>query len=72
MIKTTKIIETLVTIFYFCIEALLHYNIGKTGNLTLIHFPTKMEVIKLLGSIALFAIASTLTSNYIEHLLKIE
>jgi len=68
MMNSEEIISTIVTIFFFGIEALLHYNIGKTGNISLFHFPTMKESLKLIVTIAIFAIASTLTANYIETL----
>lgn len=66
------IITTLVTIIFFFLESLLHYNIGKTGYISLKYFPSKKEVFSLLITIVAFAIASTLTSNYIEYLFNIE
>ena len=67
-----NIITTLVTIIFFFLESLLHYNIGKTGYISLKHFPSKKEVFNLLITIVGFAIASTLTSNYIEYLFNIK
>jgi len=69
MMKSGEIISTIVTIFFFCIEAILQYNIGKTGNITSFHFPTMKESLKLIVTITIFAIASTLTANYIETLM---
>ena len=66
MSESTNIIQTIVTIIFFCIEAILHYNIGKTGNITSFHFPTMKESLKLICTVTIFAIASTLTANYIE------
>ena len=56
------------TMFIFAIEAILHYNIGKTGNISFFHFPTMKEALKLLFTIAIFATASTLVTHYIETL----
>ncbi len=69
MLEFTNIIQTIVTIFFFCIEAILHYNIGKTGNISSFHLPTIHESLKLITTVTIFAIASTLTANYIETLL---
>ena len=69
MLGSATIIQTTVTIIFFCIEAILHYNIGKTGNITSFHFPTMKDSLKLISTITIFAIASTLTANYIETLL---
>jgi len=65
-------VPTLVTIIFFFLESILHYNIGKTGYITLKHFPSKMETFNLLITIVVFAISSTLTTNYIKHLLNVE
>ena len=72
MIFNESIITTLVTIIFFFLESLLHYNIGKTGYISLKHFPSKKEDFSLLITIVAFAIASTLTSNYIEYLFNIK
>ena len=69
MSEFANIIQIIVTIFFFCIEAILHYNIGKTGNISSFHFPTMKESLKLIVTITIFAIASTLTANYIETLM---
>jgi len=65
LLNAKEIISTLITIFFFTIESMLQYNIGKTGNISLLHFPTIKEALKLLFTIAIFAAASTLTTHYI-------
>ena len=38
LLNTKEIISTLITIIFFTIEAILHYNIGKTGNISFFSF----------------------------------
>jgi|TARA_R110002074_G_scaffold112908_2_gene241348 tetrahydromethanopterin S-methyltransferase subunit D len=68
LLNTKEIISTLITIIFFTIEAILHYNIGKTGNISFFHFPKMKEALKILFTIVIFATASTLVTHYIETL----
>ena len=68
LLNTKEIISTLITIIFFTIEAILHYNIGKTGTISFFHFPTMKEALKILFTIVIFATASTLVTHYIETL----
>ena len=65
--KNTVIIFSVTFIFFF-IEALIHYNIGKNDKK--VCFPNTMDLFKIIGTIVLFTILSTITINYCQKIFK--
>lgn len=55
------------TIAFFLLEAILHYNIGKTGHITLKHFPGFKDFVKIVSVVVLFAFLSTVVAELINH-----
>ena len=55
-----------VTTLFFTLEALLHYNIGKTGKLGLSHFPPAKEALEIVGVVMIFAALSAATAILIQ------
>ena len=64
-----KVIAFFVTSFFFLIEALLHYNMGKNGKFA-ISIPDKKSVCKILVIIFFFSFLSSATMYFLEILLK--
>ena len=64
-----KIIAFFVTSFFFLIEALIHYNMGKNGKFT-ISIPDKKSICKILLIIFFFSFLSSATMYFLELLLK--
>jgi hypothetical protein len=73
MYATKIIIVTFTTFILFLIEALLHFNIGKNGHQ--IHkkiniiLPTKIEMVYIIGILAVFSILNGLISHLIIHII---
>ena len=59
------IIQFVVTYCFFYMEALLHYNIGKTGNICC-NYPILKDNLKIMSIIATFATLSTITTYLIK------
>lgn len=64
-----KIIAFFVTSFFFLIEALIHYNMGKNGKFS-ISIPDKKSICKILLIIFFFSFLSSGTMYFIEMLVK--
>ena len=64
-----KVIAFFVTSFFFLIEALLHYNMGKNGKFA-ISIPDKKSICKILVIIFFFSFLSSGTMYFLEMLLK--
>ena len=64
-----KVIAFFVTSFFFLIEALLHYNMGKNGTFA-ISIPDKKSICKILVIIFFFSFLSSGTMYFLEILLK--
>ena len=64
-------IQFAVTCFFFFIEALFHFNIGKSSDLNIdnIILPDRKETFLLCSSIALCAALSSIVSGVIERYL---
>ena len=58
-----------ITSFFFLIEALIHYNMGKNGKFS-ISIPDKKSVCKIMLIIFFFSFLSSGTMYFIELLLK--
>lgn len=63
------IIPFVVTTCFFYIEALIHFNMGKKGKISLTLPPLK-ENFKILGIITFFSFLSSTTTYYLEMLLQ--
>ena len=61
----TALIQISVTCFFFFLEALLHYNIGKSGQVTLSEWPPPHDLMLLSVSIVICSLLSTFSSNVI-------
>lgn len=60
-----------VIVFFFVIEALIHYNIGLNGDRTFtFHIPPRNQMITILATVAIFAGLSTLVTEIIGHYSK--
>lgn len=62
-------IQFIVTCCFFYMEALLHYNIGKTGSICC-NYPVLKDNLKIMSIIATFAILSTITTYIIKNKLS--
>ena len=63
------VIQFIVTCCFFYMEALLHYNIGKTGRICC-NYPKLTDNIKIISIIATFATLSTITTYLIKNKLS--
>lgn len=59
------LITFLTTTIFFVLEALIHYNIGKTGHITLSKLPSIQEFVKIVGVVMLFSFLSVLVSGFL-------
>jgi len=59
----TAVTTTIVTFTFFFLEALLHYNIGRNGQISLNSFPGPNELGSIVGTVALFAALSGIVSS---------
>ena len=64
-----KVIAFFITSFFFLIEALIHYNMGKNGKFS-ISIPDKKSVCKIMLIIFFFSFLSSGTMYFIELLLN--
>jgi hypothetical protein len=71
MISTEGYISFFVTIVWFLLEALVHYNIGKTGSGWIRKFPDREEFVLIITSIAICSFLSTTTTNLISGVLNV-
>jgi hypothetical protein len=62
-------IQFVVTCCFFYLEALLHYNIGKTGRICC-NYPVFSDNLKIMSIIATFAILSTIATYLIKNKLS--
>ena len=59
-------IQFIVTCCFFYMEALLHYNIGKTGGICC-NYPILKDNLKIMSIIATFATLSTIATYLIKN-----
>lgn len=52
-----------VTAVFFTLEALLHYNIGKTGQISLRMIPSRKELFRIVAVVLLFSLLSAGTTE---------
>ena len=64
-----KVLAFFVTSFFFLIEALIHYNMGKNGKFA-ISVPDKKSICKILLIIFFFSFLSSSTMHFLELFLK--
>ena len=55
------------TTMFFVVEAMIHYNIGKTGHISLSQIPSIREFVKIAGVVMLFSFMSVLVSEFINN-----
>lgn len=66
-----SVLTFLVIVFFFVIEALIHYNIGLNGNRTFaFHIPPRKQMFEILATVAIFAGLSTLATEVMNHYLN--
>lgn len=53
------------TTLFFIVEALLHYNIGKTGHITLQKIPSLREFVKIVAVVMVVSFISVSVSEFI-------
>jgi preprotein translocase subunit SecG len=86
MVFTSQIITWVVTFFFFTIEAILHYNLGKTASKDsntiknnnkddidiwkLVQIPPLEEMKKIAVIVGTVSLLSTITINFIENKYK--
>jgi hypothetical protein len=63
--STTTVVTTLVTFCFFFVEALLHFNIGRTGKISLAEIPNGKELAKIAAVVAVFYLFSGIVSYYV-------
>jgi hypothetical protein len=61
----TIAIPFIVTLFFFYIEALIHYNMGRYGEITC-DLPPSHENWKMIGIISAFSLLSSLVTYYLK------
>ena len=59
------VIPFCVTLFFFYIEALIHYNMGRYGEITC-DLPPSHENWKMLGIISAFSLISSIVTYYLK------
>ena len=62
---TTIFVSFFVTTFFFFIEAIIHYNIGKYGKLAF-KLPSYKHSIKIIYTIIIFSLLSCCVTHYIK------
>jgi hypothetical protein len=78
MVSTSQIIIWAVTFFFFTLEAILHYNLGKTASKDsddidvwkLVEIPPLEEIMKIAVIVGTVSLLSTITINFIENKYK--
>jgi len=64
------IIPFVVTVCFFYVEALLHFNMGKNNGKISLALPPLKEHFKILGIISFFAFLSSSVTYYLEMMLQ--
>ena len=64
-VETRDIVTFLVVTFFFTLEAMLHYAIGKTGRYTLV-VPTIKDFLKIVSVVLTVALVSTVVTRVID------
>lgn len=62
--NSSDVVIFLTVCFFFTLEAILHYSIGKTGNFSLV-FPPFKDFIKIVTVVVVFSFLSTVVQNMI-------
>jgi len=60
------VIPFIVTLFFFYIEALIHYNMGRYGEITC-DLPPSNENWQMIGIISIFSLISSVVTYYLEN-----
>lgn len=64
-ISKRDVITFFVVVFFFTIEALTHYSIGKTGRFTIV-MPSAKDFLKIILVVVLVSLTSTIVSKLID------
>lgn len=64
-VSKRDVITFLVVVFFFTIEALTHYSIGKTGRFTIV-MPSVKDFMKIICVVVLVSLTSTIVSKIID------
>lgn len=64
-VSKRDVITFLVVVFFFTIEALTHYSIGKTGRFTIV-MPSAKDFMKIICVVVLVSLTSTIVSKIID------
>jgi len=67
-LSSHAIVVFCVTVFFFVIEAIVHYNIGKTGRVFGMELPSRTELGKIIIVVVFFAFLSTMASSLINSI----
>ena len=78
MVSTSQIIIWAVTFFFFTLEAILHYNLGKYASKdsddidvwNLVQIPPLEEIMKIAVIVGTVSLLSTITINFIGNKYK--
>lgn len=57
------------TTFFFIVEALIHFNIGKTGRISLSVMPSRKELTSIVTVVVIFAFMSVVVGEMISRLI---
>lgn len=60
------LVSFVVTTLFFTVEALMHYNIGKTGKIGLSEVPPFREQLEMVGTVMIFSALSAFASEWIQ------
>ena len=63
-------VNTIITFLTFFLEALLHYNIGKSGRITFRYFPHFKELWKIAMVVGFFSLLSQVAANIVNDIFK--
>lgn len=64
--QTLIVIQTVVTSFFFFVEAMIHYNYGKTGDLIPTELPETHQLMRIVGTILFFSILSSVVMSQLK------
>lgn len=69
---STLLITFFITTLFFVAEAIIHYNIGKTGEITMRRIPSRREMVKIVLVVMLFAFFSVTVSEMISRMFGVQ
>ena len=66
--KSRIAVNTIITFVTFVIEAILHYNIGKTGRISFRYLPGRKDLWRIAVVVAFFSVISEAVSILVNRL----